>query len=519
MSDDIVPSPPKDRRERVTLALANPVFFGEWYMRPHDQNWSAPLPRFSKEMLAWALSVRRGVCVMPPEFLKTTLLSQLLPLWLTIRATVYGQMLRGMLFSEEEGMAMRNLSVVAWHILHNQMLKEDFADSDGKPLLYPDPTEGVWRDDAIIVARDGISKDPTWQAKGLDSKGIQGRRLDWLIGDDVITPRNAFSPAMRKKAIDLWDLQITTRVVADGKILISGNFNDSRDMLSTLRSRKGYRSFVRPAYHAPGQPTKGMDPEKPGAVATWPENWSIARGMQEKEEKPKRFARIFLLDPRAEEGDVLNVGWMTIIPEADIPTKTPLKYSRFIIALDPAPGGETADVEDLDFFTITVVALHDVTGLHCDIVESLAFRDDITEQIKLVGAVHDRYQRVGYGVIAICGAKVAMDAYMRGALVIARPDLAPKIEPISTPGQKEQRLEGLGMFARSGYLRCWESAWYGLTSDPADQHQELTLYDEWKDFPFATHDDRLDGVDVAVRGATELNVGGDQEYDIAVLEA
>lgn len=507
----------KDVRKRRNEALANPIFFGEWYVRPYDKAWTAPLPPFAKEMLAFALRTRRGVFVLPPEFLKTSLLSQVMPLWLTVRAVVFKQMLRGMLFSEEEGMAQNNLSVVAWHILHNEGLRTDFADGDGKPLLYPDPEEDIWRDDAIIVAREGVSKDPTWQAKGLDSKGIQGRRLDRLIGDDVITPRNAHSPAMRDKAIKLWDDQITTRLVEQGTAWLAGNFNHNRDLPSTLRARKGYRSFVRPASHAPGKPHKAMDPAKPGAVALWPQNWPLSRLEQEREEKPNRFARIFLLDPRSDEGDVLKVSWVTIIE----PDETPLRYARYFISLDPAPGGESGDVEDLDFFNITVGALHEQgpKGLCLDIIESIDMRDDTTEQVSMVGLVHDRYQRMGGGVVAIVGAKITLDAYMHGALKIARPDLAHKIEPLSTPGNKDLRLQGLGPYARNKYIRIWEPVWTGLTSSTEhDQAQELALCEEWQQFPFGNHDDRLDGLDLCIRGSTDLDIGADVEYDIEVLE-
>lgn len=508
----------KDKRKRRTLALADPLFFGEWYIRPYDQNWREALPDFCLDMLAFALSVRRGVVIMPPEFLKTTVLSQLLPLWLTVRATVFKRMLRGMLFSEEEGMAQANLSVVAWHILHNEQLRADFSDEDGRPLLYPDPGEDVWRDDAIIVAREGVSKDPTWQAKGLDSKGIQGRRLDWLIGDDVVTPRNAHSPAMRDKAIKLWDDQITTRIVGTGKALICGNFNHQRDMLATLSARKGYKVFRRPASHAPGKPNVALDPAKPGAVPLWPSNWPLSRLEQEREEKPNRFARIFMLDPRSDEGETLKVGWVTVIA----PEETPLRYARFFISLDPAPGGESKDVEDLDFFNITVGAMHEQgpKGLVLDIIESINLRDDTTEQVSMVGLVHDRYQRMGAGVVAIVGAKATLDAYMHGALRMARPDLAHKIEPLSVPGNKELRLQGLGPYARQQYIRVWEPVWTGLTSSTeADLNQELSLYEEWSQFPFANHDDRLDGLDLCIRGSTDLDIGGDVEYDITVMEA
>jgi hypothetical protein len=66
-------------------------------------------------------------------------------------------------------------------------------------------------------------------------------------------------------------------------------------------------------------------------------------------------------------------------------------------------------------------------------------------------------------------------------------------------------------------MRTWDSAWNERTSDAADQYQELTLYEEWRDFPHGRHDDRLDGLDVLARLTREYAVLGDREVAIEVL--
>jgi hypothetical protein len=449
------------------------------------------------------------VIVLPPEFLKTTLVSQVLPLWLTVEHTVMGKLLRGMLLSEEEGMATNNLSVVAWHILNNDYLRADFCDDQGRPLVFPDPEEKTWRDDAIIVNRHGASKDPTWQAKGIDSKGIQGRRIDWLIGDDVITPANAFSPARREAALRVWDMQITTRLVKDGRALIAGNFNDPHDLVSTLAARNSYEAFMRPAIGSKADPSQARDIHDGDAVCLWPENWPMERLQREKLEKPNRFQRIFLLNATAEQGEKLLTHWMQVVKPED----TPLPYCKFFMAIDPAPGGET---EDLDFFNISIGALHEA---NFDLIESFDIRCPIPRQVELVGQFYDRFSRMGQGVIAIGGGKVAMDRYFRGALLIKRPDLEHKLVEISVPGTKEERLEALGPYAQSRWLRCWEHVWTQQTSDPQDRYQEMSLYEQWRSFPLGRHDDKLDGLDVLIRTAREFEMVGDLTYDLEVLEA
>jgi hypothetical protein len=500
------------RIERVKRALANPVFFAETYLRPYDPNWKSGMPPFAQEMLRFIRTARRGVIMLPPEFMKTTICSQAYPLWLTYRYTVMGKLLRGMLASEEEGLAAGSLGVVAWHIENNEFLRRDFVDAKGNPLVYPDPSEGVWRRDAIVVNRSGASKDPTWQAKGLDSKGIQGRRLDVLIGDDLITPKNSSSPTLRRRALDFWDLQFETRLVGTGQGIICGNFNDTRDLLSTLSQRPGYDVFKRPSVstlddpsRAPGEKEIG-NPEK--VRLTWPEVWTWERLQTERYMKPNRFRRVHLLDARAVMGEMLKVDWMQVIQ----PIQTPVKYARYFIGIDPAPGSLASD--DPDFFNITVGAMH---GSNLDIIEAFDTRADVTKQMELVGHMHDRYQRMGRGVIAIGGAKITLDRYFRGALTIARKDLAHKLVEISIPGHKEERLEGLGPYAQSGFLRCWDSAWMGLTSSQRDQWQESSLMEQWRDFPHGRHDDKLDGLDVMTRTAREFAHVDDVEWDLEVL--
>lgn len=506
------------RAQRVSRALANPVYFGELYVRPFDSNWTAPLPRFAKEMMQFALTTQRGVIILPPEFLKTTLISQVLPLWLTVRARCTGELLRGMLLSEEEGMAINNLSVVSWHILNNEDLQRDFSDLEGRPLIYPDPTENVWREDAIIVARHGTSKDPTWQAKGLDSKGIQGRRIDWLIGDDVITPANAFSAAKREKALRDWDMQITTRLVKQGRAIICGNFNDPLDLVSTLSARTSYKVFKRPAVHKRSAPDEACDITHPEAEALWPENWPMPRLRKEKDEKPSRFQRIFLLSATSETGELLRTEWVKLIEPED----TPLRYSKFFMAIDPAPGGES---EDLDFFNVSVGAMHE-HGL--DLVESFDVRCPTPRQVNLVGLFHDRFDRLGMGVVAIGVSKIALDRYFRGAMTIARPDLESKLVEISMPGSGQiqaggssvatkARLEALGPYAQTGWLRVQRELWDRRTSDSEDQWQELTMREQWKEFPLGRHDDKLDGLDVLIRTAREFSLISAVEYDLEVM--
>jgi hypothetical protein len=495
------------RRKRVELAVANPAYFGEVYVRPYTPRWDSPLPRVAGAMLFFAIHVRRGIVWTPPEWLKTTTLSQLYPLWLTYRWAANGNIdrLAGMLMSEEQKLAQRNLGVVSWHIEFNERLQRDFLDDVGRPLVEPDPDADKWTDSEIVVRRAGTSKDPTWQAKGLDSKGIQGARLTHLLGDDIVTPRSAGSPAMQEKAERLWDEQATTRVLEDGQALAIGNYNGDRDLLAKLSRRRSYKVFKRPSLHVQGDPaTPPDDPADPDAVVALPEKWPLKRLQDEREEKPNKFRRIHLMDSTAESGEKLKVAWMSIVPDDSVPT------SRWFIGLDPAPGG---DGDDLDFFNLTVGGLHGdpkAGDQHLDIAACHDTRASAGDQVELLVSYVQRFSRIGHGVAAIGVPQIALDNYFKGAVLIGAPELAPLLVPIKgiASSSKTERLEALGPYAKSGWLRCCDGAWRALTSDAADQFEELSLFEQWRDFDSISHDDKLDGVDVCQRTAREFGGKG-----------
>jgi hypothetical protein len=494
------------------MAVENPVYFGETYMRPYTEGWDAELPPIAGAILLFCESVKRGVVWTPPEFLKTTTVSHLYPLWLTYREAAKGRVgaLAGMLASEEQKLAEKNLAVTSWHIEQNERLARDFVDALGRPLVEPDPDEEKWTDQTIIVRRPGKSKDPTWEAKGVDAKGVQGSRLSHLIGDDVVTPRSAGSPAMQRSALKLWDDQFTYRVLENGRAIIAGNYTGPRDLLATLAKRRSYRVMKRPALHVPGKPWEAPEnAADPDAVVALPQKWPRSRLQANREEKPNAFRRMMLMDPKAEVGERLKVAWVQLVE----PSATPLGQARYVMALDPAPGPADeaeAATGDPSFFNVSVAALHGEGGdQHLDVLVCHDMRGSTTEQADLVVAYHDEYDRIGAGVLAIGIGKVALDTYFGGAVKILRPDVGRKLVPIPiSERSKNDRIEALGPYARSRWLRFWDDAWTELTSAEKDRHQELSAFEQWRDFPAIAHNDKLDAVDVLCRTAEQHGARG-----------
>lgn len=487
-------APVDSRAKRVGYALGNPAIFGETYMRPYDDEWTMPLPAVARDMLRFALRSKRGVLMMPPEFLKTTTISQLYPLWLTYYYAAAGKLslLHGALLSEYIDLARRNLSVVAWHIEHNELLRRDFVDVRGRPLVEPDPEEDKWTDDEIVVRRRGASKDPTWQAAGLNTQ-IQGARLRHLIGDDVVTPLHSASHAKQVEAIRVWDQQTTRRLIDEGQAIIAGNYNHPKDLLSTIAARDRWAVMKRPALHVPGNIEEAPeDYRDPDAVETLPEKWPKRRLYEEASDSPGTFPVVYLLRSSTSGAALLREHWVQRIDPSEIP-----EIGRvYLLSLDPAPGAEVDP--DPSFFTITVAIL---TASHLDVIESFADRIPPTEQAEVLSAKVAHYRERGHvGGIAV--SKVALDRYAKGGFEIADPSLRPLLHAHSLPqGSKVERLGQLGSYFKSGWARVTEKAWNEKTAGPDHRQMETTLGEEWTTLPAQRHDDRLDGVDLVIRDA------------------
>jgi hypothetical protein len=242
---------------------------------------------------------------------------------------------------------------------------------------------------------------------------------------------------------------------------------------------------------------------------TWPEVWTWDRLQNERFMKPNRFRSIHLLDSRAEMGEHAQ-GRV----DASHPARYrhPIKYARYYIGIDPAPGSSQ---DDPDFFNITVGAMH---GTNLDIVECFDTRADVTRQVELVGTHARPLPADGSGVVAVGGAKITLDRYFRGALTIARPDLTLiSWWRSASPVTRRSVWKVLVLTLSRASCAAGRIGW--ALPPAADQWQESSLMEQWRDFPHGRHDDKLDGLDVMTRTAREFANVDDVTWDLEVLES
>ena len=324
-----------------------------------------------------------------------------------------------------------------------------------------------------------------------------GRRLDWLIGDDVITPANAFSPAKRESAL-------THLGHADHDPPRARRAARSWPGTSTTRttsSRRCRRASPTTPSSAPrctstASPSWPANPRDPRARALWPENWDMERltprAAREAEPLPAHLPAV--RDRRAgrEAARALDAARQARGHAA--------AARRFYIVARPRPRRRDRGPRLLQHH-----APAPTTTAALTLVESYSLPRRHPAPGRADRPVLRPLQpRRASGVVAIGGAKVAHRPLLRrGRSRSAAPTWSTSSYAVSVPGHKEERLEALGPYAQVRLGALLDRRLAAAHGRPADRFQEMSLYEEWKAFPLGRHDDRLDGLDVLIRCARE----------------
>lgn len=154
---------------------------------------------------------------------------------------------RILLVGESKPAAKKLLRNIKKHIERNPKVREVF------PHLRrsPDP-EDPWTSEDITIARKGLSRDPTIQARGVNSESILGSRLDLIVLDDVLNMRNTATQLSRDKTVEWFDTTVFSRIqdeydakgnlVQGGRCYVIGTPWHRDDLLHRLKARKGWSS-------------------------------------------------------------------------------------------------------------------------------------------------------------------------------------------------------------------------------------------------------------------------------------
>lgn len=157
------------------------------------------------------------------------------------------------------------------------------------PNVVPDKSEttGLWTNEAFIVRRTSMSKDPTVQASGFGGN-ILGGRYDLIIVDDYLTAENTYSDHLRDKFYSWLKSTVEGRRTAKARLWFIGNAWHLDDAMHRYSAEPRTFSKKFPVRDAAGK-------------LAWPDNWPNSRIDKEIEDRgPIESRRSLFCDPVAD---------------------------------------------------------------------------------------------------------------------------------------------------------------------------------------------------------------------------
>lgn len=182
------------------------------------------LKPFHLELIELALNERRGMELYPATHGKTTIVSELLPIYGICKDP--NVRIADVLKNEKDAQAITQS--IQTELTANEELIRDFG-----PFK---PDDGFWSLSRFDVAkRTRRGKSSTWAAFGAGSRDALGYRTDWMILDDVVTDRNSTTPETRAKLRE-WFNQgpVTSPDTYKGRITVVGTVFHPDDLYHEL---------------------------------------------------------------------------------------------------------------------------------------------------------------------------------------------------------------------------------------------------------------------------------------------
>jgi len=427
------------KEERIALVLTNPTLFGEYYIKPYTRKWNSNTADHQYYMIEQMMIHHHIVIHVPVEHAKSTWFSLVLPLWFMCK----DRNTQGCIISNTARQAEGFLRAIKWHMEYNELFLADFGD-------YIIPAKKVkWADSAIMIERDSVqqSKDPTIAAIGTGG-AILGARLDWVVADDILDLNNTQTEILRKKVEDWWLEIIDSRVVEDGRKIVLGTLQHTRDLLCYLSDLDEY-FYVH---------LDALD-KKDFKTTLWPEQWPYERVMKKKSSiGTLRWNKTMQNDRSAVSAKMLDQSWLHYYDPLNLP---PRRLLRIYIGIDPAIADDrtTAESKQLDKFGLVVVGFD---GSRAYLLEEYCDWLTFPEQLKLIDAYNKKWQPFKIGIESVQYQKaLAQQAFMLHSLppVVA--------VPVGTQS-KVTRIESFSVYCET--KRFW------ITRD----HQQFI--EEWLDF-------------------------------------
>ncbi len=354
----------------------------------------------------------------------------------------------------------------------NQLLKWLYPD-----ILWENPIRESrkygfkWSEDAgLVVKRKGNPKESTLEAWGLVDGQPTSKHFKLRIYDDIIEERSANSENMRAKATRGWEL--SQNLAARGKDGVGrqwhvGTFYHHADTYFTIL-KKGVIKIRK----------------YPATEDGTPEGKPVLLSGEELEEKRKLmgayvFATQMLLDPKQERYAGFKEQWLKFWN----PTRA---YNQFYMMLlvDPAK----RKTLEADYTTMWVLGLGADRNIY--VFDLVRDKMNLTEKTNMLFLLHSKYHPrfVGYEQVSMQSDIEHIETVMEMR------NYRFYITPLKQTLPKKQRIDSLVPLFELGriYLprECWHENWEGKRVNTIQQF----IDEEYIDYPYAEHDDMLDGL-------------------------
>lgn len=189
------------------------------------------LKEFHLELINLAAFERRGLELYPATHGKTTLTSELMPVYEICKNP---NVRIGALFKNDQD-ARAITRAIQSELQTNEKLIEDFG-----PFMPKNDAGSLWTQNRLDVAnRTRSGKSSTWAAFGAGSRDALGYRTDWTLCDDIVTDKNSSTDTQRQSFFQ-WFMQgpMTMNDSPLGRMTVVGTAFDPRDLYHYLMAVK-----------------------------------------------------------------------------------------------------------------------------------------------------------------------------------------------------------------------------------------------------------------------------------------
>jgi hypothetical protein len=289
----------------VALAREDPDVFAEFVLRDEETGKPVEQRPMHTEMHRALSEDALLVVEAHPESGKTQQLGVARMLWQLGRDPSQRLVLLG---NVQDG-SMKTLGAIKRYMERSSELRAVF------PRLLPG---GLWRDTAITVQREVLSRDPSIYCVGYHG-ALLGSRVDGAVVDDLLDYENTRNEPARRECSSWFRTTFMTRTTARAWVAFLCNSWHEEDLSHELVA-DGWRHLLYPIYDAEGR-------------SSWPARWPLKRIEQvRKKMGPLEFARMFLCKPR-------DPGAETFAPEAIRLALSRGQGYRLLAGLEEPPEG------------------------------------------------------------------------------------------------------------------------------------------------------------------------------------